>query len=142
MADVFSPAKRSEVMQKITSKDTGPEMRIRRALHKLGFRYKLHDKSLPGKPDIVLPKYKTAIQVRGCFWHQHADCEAGRLPKSNLEYWRPKLERNVSRDAQKDEALKAMGWRVIVIWECEIKTTTDLQNITAQIREEVHDQID
>ncbi len=118
MADVFSKKKRSEVMSKIRSKDTKPEMRIRKGLHALGFRYRLHDKKLPGRPDIVLPRFKTVIQVRGCFWHSH-NCIDGHIPKTRKEYWEPKLKANTERDQKNDQRLKDMGWRVFVVWECQ-----------------------
>jgi DNA mismatch endonuclease (patch repair protein) len=118
MADIFSAEKRSAVMRSIRSKDTKPEMRIRSALHRLGFRYTLHDKSLPGSPDLVLSKYRSVIQVRGCFWHGHT-CRSGHIPKSNQSYWSPKLLKNVSRDRQNDASLRRLGYSVIVVWECE-----------------------
>jgi DNA mismatch endonuclease (patch repair protein) len=115
--DVFQKNKRSEIMRKITSKDTVPEIKIRSALHRLGYRFKLHDKVLPGTPDIVLPKYKTVIQIRGCFWHGH-DCQRGRIPSSNIQYWEQKLRRNKERDDQNDSKLLNAGWRVIIVWGC------------------------
>lgn len=118
MVDVFSKEKRSEVMSKIRSTDTKPEMRIRKGLHVLGFRYRLHDKRLPGRPDIVLPRFKTVIQVRGCFWHGH-NCIDGHIPKSRKKYWEPKLIKNIERDRKNDKLLKEMGWDVIVAWECK-----------------------
>lgn len=119
MADIFSKEKRSEVMRLISSKNTKPEIVLRKALHRLGYRFRLHVKSLPGKPDIVLPKYDTVIQVRGCFWHGH-NCIDGHVPKSNVEYWKPKLVKNKQRDLKNDLALRNIGWIVIVIWECTI----------------------
>lgn len=121
MTDVFSSTKRSDIMKRIQSTDTSPELRVRRELHALGFRYRLHDASLPGKPDLVLPKYKAAVQVRGCFWHLH-DCRSGRIPKSNEGYWHRKLNRNRLRDERNDAELRRLGWRLFVIWECETKT--------------------
>lgn len=120
MTDVFSPRKRSEVMRRIRSKDTKPEMLIRRALHRLGFRYRLHDTRLPGRPDIVLPRFRVAIQVRGCFWHTHT-CPDGHVPKSRRAYWRTKLAANRARDRENDRKLRQMGWKVIVVWECRLK---------------------
>ncbi|HZW13286.1 MAG TPA: very short patch repair endonuclease [Noviherbaspirillum sp.] len=129
MTDVFSPKKRSEVMSAIRSKNTKPEIRVRSELHRKGYRFRLHVKDLPGKPDLVLPRYCTAIQVRGCFWHGHT-CSDGHLPKSRQEYWIPKLEKNKLRDSQRDTELRNLGWSVLVIWECEcseanIKKTID-----------------
>lgn len=123
MTDVFDKAKRSEVMGRIRSKDTRPELLVRTALHAAGFRYRLHAPGLPGKPDIVLRRLKTVVQVRGCFWHRHA-CRDGHVPKSNQQYWEPKLARNQLRDQEADTALAVMGWHVFTIWECELEQGT------------------
>lgn len=125
MTDVFSKERRSEIMSHIGSKNTKPEILIRKALHHSGYRFRLHVKTLPGKPDIVLPKYRTAIQVRGCFWHGH-DCIDGHLPKSNKEYWEPKLLKTKRRDRTNDRALRLEGWSVIIVWECRIQTEKGL----------------
>ena len=118
-ADVFSAKKRSEVMRAVKSTDTKPEMIVRRALHAAGFRYRLHAKGLPGKPDIVLPKHRTVIFIHGCFWHGH-NCKRGaRSPKTNGAYWRAKIGRNKARDEKNAAALEALGWRVVTVWECE-----------------------
>ena len=98
-------------------------------------RFRVCRKDLPGKPDIVFPRHRVAVQVRGCFWHQHPECRAGRLPTSRLEYWRPKLEGNVRRDGEKDEALRTLGWCVIVVWECELKTHDGPNLAKAKVRE-------
>ena len=119
--DVFSPEKRSQVMSRIRSKDTKPEKIIRSILHKLGFRFRINRKDLPGKPDIVLPKYRTVIFVHGCFWHQHEGCKIASKPKSSSEYWKVKFTKNIERDKKNQEKLKLMGYRVIIIWECEAK---------------------
>ncbi|WP_298084025.1 DNA mismatch endonuclease Vsr [uncultured Akkermansia sp.] len=119
--DVFSPEKRSQVMSRIRSKDTKPEKIIRSILHKLGFRFRINRKDLPGKPDIVLPKYKTVIFVHGCFWHQHEGCRIASNPKSNIDFWNKKFSNNIERDKKNQKALKKMGYRVFVIWECEVK---------------------
>ena len=121
MADPLTPERRSENMRRITSKDTKPEMTVRRLVHAMGFRYRLHAKDLPGKPDLVLRKQKKVIFVHGCFWHQHADCREGRMPGSRPEYWIPKLTRNQERDAAHTDVLAGMGWRQLVVWECEVK---------------------
>jgi len=123
MIDKLSAQDRSRNMAAIRSKDMKPEMVVRKVAHSLGFRFRLHRADLPGKPDLVFPKYNSIIFVHGCFWHQHnkLDCLDGRAPKSNLEYWRPKLTRNVERDAQSRHQLENKGWRVLVIWECETK---------------------
>lgn len=115
---------RSAQMSLIRSRDTKPEMRVRKALHGLGFRYRLHVRNLPGCPDIVLPKYGTIIQVKGCFWHAHA-CRNGRLPKSNCEYWTPKLNRNRERDRLNERKLRRLGWSVYSIWECRLRKTDE-----------------
>ena len=111
---------RSEQMSRIRSKDTKPEMIVRRTLHGLGFRFRLHVRSLPGCPDIVLPKYKTVIQVKGCFWHGH-HCRGGRIPKSNLTYWIPKLAQNRRRDRSNEQKLRRLGWSVLSVWECRLR---------------------
>ena len=119
--DTLTPEQRSAIMSRIRSKDTKPEMVVRRHLHALGFRYRLHVSKLPGHPDIVLPKWRTVVFVNGCFWHRHEGCKIATMPKSNVEFWTAKFQRNVERDAKGQAALKAAGWKVIVIWECELK---------------------
>lgn len=126
MVDQLTPVQRSENMRRIKSKDTKPEMLIRKALHKRGYRFRLHVKSLPGKPDIVLPKYKTIIEVRGCFWHGHI-CHRGNRPRSNESYWNSKIHYNIERDEHTINALQALGWHVIIIWECECTNPQKLQ---------------
>ena len=121
MSDVFDPEKRSAVMRRVKGRDTTPERTVRRLLTKLGARYRLHRKDLPGNPDIVMPGRRLAVLVHGCFWHGH-DCARGaRVPKANREYWTAKVARNVARDARTREALTAGGWRVEMVWECELK---------------------
>lgn len=124
--DFLSQEERSARMRAIKPKDTKPEMIIRRFLHRNGFRYVLHDKRLPGRPDIVLPKYRTAIQVRGCFWHMH-DCPIGHMPKSNRPYWSNKLNSNKERDEKNDEKLRGLGLNLIVVWECECSSKKRLE---------------
>jgi DNA mismatch endonuclease (patch repair protein) len=121
MADTVSKEQRSRNMSLIRSTETKPEAFVRSVLHRLGFRFRKNVKTLPGKPDIVLPRYKTVIFVHGCFWHQHPGCRRSTIPKSNIEYWIPKLTRNVERDVQHKKALEDDGWKVFVIWECETK---------------------
>ncbi len=121
MADTITPEKRSWNMSQIRSENTKPEEFVRKYLYNAGFRYRKNDKRYPGKPDIVLPKYRTVVFVNGCFWHAH-DCKRAHLPKSNLSYWAPKIERNKERDEENQKKLKADGWKVIVVWECELKT--------------------
>lgn len=136
MVDTIDPARRSRNMAQIKGRDTQPELALRSALHRLGLRFRVCRKDLPGKPDMVLPRHRLAIQVRGCFWHQH-DCGGGRLPKSNLDYWKPKLARNVKRDLANDLALAATGWRVKVVWECELKGDEAVQSVAEAISEEL-----
>lgn len=117
---------RSAQMAKIKARDTKPEMRVRRALHAAGLRYRLHVRDLPGKPDIILPSRRIAIFVHGCFWHRHPDasCKLARMPKSRIDFWQPKLESNRTRDERNEAALRAAGWDVRVIWECKISERT------------------
>lgn len=120
MADNHTPEVRSYNMAQIKSKDTKPEELVRKYLFAHGFRYRKNDKRYPGKPDIILPKYKTAVFVNGCFWHMHS-CPGFVMPKSNLHYWEEKLKRNVDRDQKHYQALERQGWKVIVIWECQLR---------------------
>jgi DNA mismatch endonuclease (patch repair protein) len=119
--DIFSKSKRSEIMSKVSGKDTKPEILVRKYLFSKGFRYRKNVNGLTGKPDIVLPKYKTIIFIHGCFWHGHSNCEASRLPASNIEYWTKKISSNIERDLQNKKILKKSRWNIIVIWECELK---------------------
>jgi len=121
MADRFSPAKRSEIMSRVRNKDTKAELRVRSFLHRLGYRFRLHRRDLPGRPDIVLPCCRVVIFVHGCFWHQHTGCSKAALPETNAEKWTAKLDRNVERDKNNSEALQAAGWRIATVWECELK---------------------
>jgi len=130
MADHLTKKKRSWNMSRIKSKDTKPELIVRSLLHHLGYRFRLHSKKLPGKPDIVLAKYKTVIFVHGCFWHRHKDCPRATTPKSNQEYWKAKFERNVQRFEEVSKQIQAMGWHVMVIWECEL---TDIEALTKKL---------
>lgn len=121
MTDVFSAAKRSWLMARVRSKDTRPEKAVRSCLHANGFRFRLHPVSLPGKPDIVLPRYRTAIFVHGCFWHCHRTCRKGRQrPETNEVFWAKKLAMNVLRDKRARQELRKQGWSVLVLWECQI----------------------
>jgi DNA mismatch endonuclease, patch repair protein len=121
--DNISPDRRTANMRAIRSKGMKPEMAVRRLVYSMGYRFRLHSKDLPGKPDLVFPNRKAVIFVHGCFWHQHSDpnCRDARLPKSNTDYWQPKLARNQSRDAENQSKLDLQGWRVLVIWECQTK---------------------
>jgi DNA mismatch endonuclease (patch repair protein) len=126
----LTDAARSAQMRLIRSKDTKPELAVRRALFALGYRYRLHYAKLPGKPDLVLPARRKAIFIHGCFWHRHSGCKKTRLPKSRLEYWEPKFAANVVRDLENQAALRALGWRFMVVWECELH---DLECLTRRI---------
>lgn len=118
--DRVNPEKRSEIMSHIRGKNTKPELLVRSLLHRAGFRFRLHRKELPGKPDIVLPKYKTVVFVHGCFWHGHQGCSKAALPQTNTAFWQEKLAKNASRDARTHALLRQDGWKVIVVWQCEI----------------------
>jgi DNA mismatch endonuclease (patch repair protein) len=124
MTDVHSKEIRSYNMSRIRSKNTKPELLVRKFLFSNGFRYRLHDIKLPGKPDLILPKYKTAIFVNGCFWHSHSDCRYATVPKTRAEWWSAKLLKNKIKDNDAVQKLKEAGWNVIVIWECELKRIT------------------
>jgi DNA mismatch endonuclease (patch repair protein) len=127
--DKNSVTKRSSNMRAIRSKDMKPEMAVRSLAHLMGYRFRLHRKDLPGKPDMVFPSRRAVIFIHGCFWHQHPDptCKDARLPKSNVNYWQPKLLRNQARDAEHESALLAQGWRVLVVWECQTKDKPTLK---------------
>ena len=119
--DVVDAATRSRMMKGIRSKDTKPEITVRQYLHSQGLRFRLHSRKLPGSPDIVLPKYRVAIFVHGCFWHRHAGCRYATTPASNAERWMLKFDANTERDARKEAMLRAAGWKVMVVWECELR---------------------
>lgn len=121
MADIFSKDKRSRIMSKILGKETKPEIKVRKYLFSLGFRYRKNDKRFAGKPDIVLPKYRTVIFVNGCFWHGHKDCKKAALPTTRREFWEQKISSNVTRDARNIQLLQQDGWRVMTIWQCQLK---------------------
>lgn len=133
MTDTLPPEERSQRMALIRSKDTKPEMVVRRLVHSLRYRYRLHDRTLPGRPDLVFKSRRKVIFIHGCFWHRHGDtCPLTRMPKSRLEFWKPKLEDNVRRDREKQAALRALGWQHLIIWECELK---DLDGLARRVRE-------
>lgn len=121
MPDVFTPEERSRVMASVHGVNTTPEKMVRSLIHRMGYRFRLNVKDLPGKPDIVLPRHKKIIFIHGCFWHQHEGCPHAARPASNTDYWNKKLDRNVVRDSSNLEKLAYLGWQVLVIWECEIK---------------------
>jgi DNA mismatch endonuclease (patch repair protein) len=131
MADVHSKEVRSYNMSRIKAKDTKPEMLVRRFLHANGFRYRLHDKKLPGKPDIVLPKYKTVIFIHGCFWHGHEGCKYYVIPKTRTEWWVNKINSNINNDSKTMIALQKDGWRIISLWECDLKPKAIQSTLTS-----------
>jgi DNA mismatch endonuclease Vsr len=130
--DTVDKIKRSEVMRAVKSRDTKPEMVVRRLLHKAGYRYRLHRKDLPGKPDIVFPSKRKAVFVHGCFWHQHPGCRQSARPTSNTDYWKPKLDGNMVRDAKNIYAIEAQNWRTLTVWECE---TGDQEELLRRLKE-------
>ena len=119
--DTVDKKTRSRIMASVGQKSTGPEIRLRKALHRLGYRYRLNDKKLPGSPDLVFPKYRAVIFVHGCFWHAHEGCKFATKPSTRKQFWEDKFEKNQKRDKRKYEALKKLDWRVLVVWECTIK---------------------
>lgn len=139
MPDVMTKKQRSYNMSRIRGKNTKPEELVRKYLFAQGFRYRKNDKCYPGKPDIVLPKYHTIVLIHGCFWHQHPGCKAARIPETNQKFWADKFEKNVRRDKAVKKQLEDMGWRVIVVWECELSTKekreTRLSTLAEEIRE-------
>lgn len=130
MADTLTPAERSARMARVRARDSKPEMLVRRLIHAMGFRYRLHDRSLPGAPDLVFRGRRKAIFVHGCFWHRHPDpaCKLARMPKSRLDFWGPKLQGNRERDLRQEAELKALGWDFLVVWECELRDKEQLAN--------------
>ena len=130
VADTLTKLERSERMGRVRGVDTGPEITVRRLVHKLGFRFRLHGKDLPGRPDLVFPRLRSVIFVHGCFWHRHPNpsCKLARLPKSRVDFWKPKLTANRQRDLRNEAALMTAGWRVLIVWECELKDKEQLEN--------------
>jgi DNA mismatch endonuclease, patch repair protein len=128
MSDVFSPEKRSRIMSAIKGKNTKPEIRVRKLLHAMGYRFRLHKKDLPGKPDIVLPRYKKIVFVHGCFWHGHKGCKRATTPKTRTGFWRNKIDKNRERDRRCVRQLRGKGYGVLTVWECEIKNLDKLTN--------------
>jgi DNA mismatch endonuclease, patch repair protein len=126
--DNISKKKRSWNMSQIKGKNTKPELKVRSLLHSMGYRFRLHRKDLPGKPDIVLPKYKTAIFVHGCFWHRHSMCKYAYTPKSRVEFWESKFRNNIKRDEVNIKKLRGLGWNVVIIWECQTKNLEKFEN--------------
>lgn len=137
MSDTLSQTQRSYNMSRIRGKNTKPEILVRKGLHARGFRFRLHNKKLPGRPDIVLPKYGVAIMVNGCFWHGHKGCQYATKPKSNVEFWETKIARNRHRDEVTTAHLEALGWTVITIWECELRNSSQLDERLNALVEEI-----
>jgi len=134
MADKVSKKVRSRNMSAIKGKNTKPEMIVRRFLHHKGYRFRLHRKDLPGKPDITLARYKTVIFVHGCFWHQHKNCKNAVMPKTNVAFWQDKLNGNIVRDKKNTLLLQEKGWQVLTIWECEVTSESNMEKLTEKIR--------
>lgn len=124
----YLPKTRSEIMSSVKGKNTGPELKVRRLVHRMGYRFRLHRRNLPGSPDVVLPGRKKVIFVNGCFWHDHS-CRRGDLPKTNTEYWRQKFERNKDRDSRNLEELRKLGWETLVIWSCELRDSLRIEAV-------------
>ena len=131
MPDVFNPEERSRIMAKVRGENTSPERLVRSLIHKMGYRFRLNVKDLPGKPDIVLKKHKKVIFVHGCFWHQHEGCPHAARPSSNTEYWNKKLDRNMIRDREHMHKLEYLGWNVLIVWECE---TRDCEKLVDKLK--------
>lgn len=127
MPDKFTTQERSRIMSRVKNRDTAPEKLVRQLLHKMGYRFRLQRKDLPGKPDIVLPKYKKVIFVHGCFWHGHEGCPRGARPTSNVDFWNQKIDKNISRDTEAQAQLRLQGWQSLVIWQCQTRSLADLQ---------------
>jgi DNA mismatch endonuclease (patch repair protein) len=121
VTDRLTRERRSWNMSRIRSRDTAPEKRVRSALHRAGYRFRLHSKQLPGRPDVVLPKHRTVVFVHGCFWHRHKDCRFAYTPKSRVAFWQEKFRRNVERDRRSALELRRLGWKVVTVWECEVE---------------------
>lgn len=138
-ADIVTPEQRSQNMSRIKGRNTKPEMIVRSTCHDLGLRYRLHRKDLPGTPDLVFPKHRLCLFVHGCFWHRHAGCKYAYTPKSRLDFWLPKLAKNVERDMKAKRALEVSGWRVSIIWECQTKNRDTLR---AEIQKLINPEID
>jgi DNA mismatch endonuclease, patch repair protein len=139
VTDVFSKEKRSEIMSRIRGKNTTPELKVRSMLYRMGYRFRLHVADLPGKPDIVLPKYKTVIFVHGCFWHHHKGCPFAYMPRTKTEFWRSKLHGNVQRDSRDKAVLQGLGWAVEAVWECQTTYGEDLERLLRALDLRLHD---
>ena len=128
MVDIVSKERRSKNMARIKSRDTGPELVVRRVAHRMGLRFRLYRKDLPGTPDLTFPRHRLAVFVHGCFWHRHSGCRFAYSPKSRVEFWTKKFKQNVTRDRRNQAALQNLGWRVVVIWECETRNTNIIED--------------
>ncbi|MCC6914904.1 MAG: DNA mismatch endonuclease Vsr [Rhodospirillaceae bacterium] len=128
MVDHLTPEERSRNMSRVPNRNTGPEIIVRKLCHALGFRFRLHSRHLPGSPDLVFPRLRSAVFVHGCFWHRHKGCRRASVPASRRDYWMAKFDRNVARDRKAIRDLRKMGWRVLVVWECQTKKTTTISN--------------
>lgn len=137
MTDTVTPEQRHKIMVAVKGKDTKPEMLVRRYLHAAGYRYRLHDRKLPGSPDMVFPSLHTVIFIHGCFWHGHENCKYFRLPKTKEGYWRNKISRNIERDAETHAELEKQNWKVIVIWECDLKNKLHREEILESVAKEL-----
>lgn len=136
MGDIYSKLKRSEIMSKISGTETKPEILIRKYLFSKGFRFRKNDKRLPGRPDVVLPKYKTVIFIHGCFWHGH-HCKAGKLPETNKEFWENKINSNMERDKKNQHKLEKLGWKIITVWQCKLKNKKVLTKKLKEIEQKI-----
>ena len=133
MTDIVDKKRRSEVMARIGSRDTAPELAVRRIAHRMGLRFRLHRNDLPGRPDLVFPKHRLAVFVHGCFWHRHEGCRHASTPKSRIAFWTEKFAANVERDARQQAALRMLGWRVLVVWQCETKDEAAVERELAKL---------
>lgn len=136
--DILDPVRRSANMAKVRGKDTGPELRVRTIAHRMGLRFRLHRKDLPGKPDLVFPKHRLAVFVHGCFWHRHEGCRRATMPSTRREFWEAKFAATVERDARQTAALESAGWRVLVLWECELKDDEALRAVLRTAVDRTH----
>ena len=139
MGDIYSKRKRSEIMSKISGTETKPEILVRKYLFSKRFRFRKNDKRLPGRPDIVLPKYKTVIFIHGCFWHGH-HCKAGKLPETNKEFWENKINSNMERDKKNQHKLEKLGWKIIITWQCKLKNKKMMTKKLKEIEQKIQDE--
>lgn len=129
MTDVMTPEQRHHCMSQIKGQDTKPELAVRSCLHRLGYRFRLHDPRLPGRPDIVMRKHRTVVLVHGCYWHRHPGCKFAYSPKTRSDFWQAKFADNIERDRQVQRELEALGWNILVVWECQTRDATDLRRL-------------